>query len=247
MLADIVVSHRDRAVVRAGDVYLKIDADPDRSDREAAALRSVPVPTPEVLWHRPGPPSVLALSEVVGRPLAELGAPSPHPSDAWVATGRTLRRLHVSPVPEGLALPSRYRIEQLDELEAWLIKARVTDPDLIAEHVRRAQLATESATEDTLVHGDFQAAHVFIDDAGDVSAIIDWSDAGIGDLHHDLAVLTAGHDEHLDAVLDGYGHPIDRQRIAGFTSRRRLGSIRWMIEHGFDASGDIAALAFGLR
>jgi len=244
VLADIVISHKDRAVVRIGDVFIKIDVDRDRSERELVALRSVPLPKPEVLWHRSGPRPLLALSEVAGTPLAQLGVTSPHPREAWVAAGRAARQLHVHPVPDGLDTPSRYRIEKLGDLEDWLLGANLVDHGLIAEHASRARAA--SATNLVLVHGDLQAAHVFIDDAGEVSGVLDWSDAGVGDLHYDLAVLTVGHPEHLDAVLEGYGHTIDHERIGGFTSWRRLGSVRWMVEHGFDASGDIAALRHGM-
>ncbi|HUF33452.1 MAG TPA: phosphotransferase [Acidimicrobiales bacterium] len=92
----------------------------------------------------------------------------------------------------------------------------------------------------------FQVAHIFITTDTEIAGVIDWGDTGIGDRHYDLAVLTVGHDEHLEAVLDGYGLAVDRDRICGYWSWRRLGSVRWMLEHGYDADGDISALAFGV-
>lgn len=43
----VVVAHSERATLRVGDVFLKVDADQARIDVEAMSL--APVPTPEVL------------------------------------------------------------------------------------------------------------------------------------------------------------------------------------------------------
>lgn len=67
---DVVLANNDRITVRAGDVFLKVDADPGRSEREVAAMALAPVPTPEVLWRTP---PVLALARVPGVPLDEPG------------------------------------------------------------------------------------------------------------------------------------------------------------------------------
>lgn len=69
---EVVVSHHERAVVRVGDVFLKIETNPDKSQRERAAMTAAPVPTPEDLWHQP---PVLALRAVAGTPL-DAGSPS---------------------------------------------------------------------------------------------------------------------------------------------------------------------------
>lgn len=246
MLADVIICHQDRAVVRLGDVFIKADTDRDRSDREAAALSSLSIPMPELLWRRLGPPDLAAIGRVEGTPLALLGQPSPHPPQAWRAAGRLARQIHEADIPQRLAVPSRYRLDDLGELEAWLTRRGLADAAVIEEHSKRARTAFASARTDHLVHGDLQAAHIFIDDDGEVRGIIDWSDAGVGDPHYDLAVLTVGHEEHLESVLEGYGMTTDLDRILGYQSWRRLGSVRWMVEHGFDPSGDIAALTHGL-
>ena len=59
---EVVVAHDERTTLRVGDLFLKVDADPDRLDHEARALSVAPVPTPEVLWRQP---SVLALAALV--------------------------------------------------------------------------------------------------------------------------------------------------------------------------------------
>ncbi|MEM9035619.1 MAG: hypothetical protein AAGA99_18235 [Actinomycetota bacterium] len=46
-----------------------------------------------------------------------------------------------------------------------------------------------------------------------------------------LATLT--HDEHLDAVLEGYGVDVDRELIDGWRAWRCLTAIRWLMENGY--------------
>ena len=43
---EVVVAHRERATLRVGDVFLKIDADQTRTDVEVEAMAMAPVPTP---------------------------------------------------------------------------------------------------------------------------------------------------------------------------------------------------------
>jgi hypothetical protein len=58
---EVVVAHNERATMRVGDVFLKIDADQTRTDVEVEAMATAPIPTPEVLWRKP---PVLALAAV---------------------------------------------------------------------------------------------------------------------------------------------------------------------------------------
>jgi hypothetical protein len=55
----VVVAHSERATLRIGDVFLKIDIDQRRTDVEVEAMAVAPIPTPEVLWRKP---PVLALA-----------------------------------------------------------------------------------------------------------------------------------------------------------------------------------------
>lgn len=83
-------------------------------------------------------------------------------------------------------------------------------------------------------HGDLQITHVFVDGDDEITGIIDWSEAGQGDALFDLAILTLGHEEHLDDVIAGYGTDVDRDVIRAWWSLRSLMAIRWLAEHGFD-------------
>jgi hypothetical protein len=43
---EVVVAHNERATLRVGDVFLKIDADQTRTDVEVEAMVMAPIPTP---------------------------------------------------------------------------------------------------------------------------------------------------------------------------------------------------------
>ena len=70
---EVVVAHHERATLRVGDVFVKIDADQTRTDVEVEAMAMAPIPTPEVLWRKP---PVLALAALPGTALGRLGEPS---------------------------------------------------------------------------------------------------------------------------------------------------------------------------
>src|SRR5438067_7011225 len=92
----VVVAHDERATVRVGDVFLKIDADQTRTDVEVEAMELAPIPTPKVLWRRP---PVLAVSALPGSALGRLGEPSTASGAAWAAAGAAARTLHDAPLP----------------------------------------------------------------------------------------------------------------------------------------------------
>ena len=48
---EVVVAHNQRATLRVGDVFLKIDADQTRTDVEVEVMAMAPIPTPEILWR----------------------------------------------------------------------------------------------------------------------------------------------------------------------------------------------------
>src|ERR1700729_613891 len=114
----IVVAHHERATLRVGDVYLKIDADQRNTDVEIEAMAMAPIPTPEVLWRKP---PVLALAAVGGTALGRLGEPSTASPAAWAAAGAAARMLHDAPLPPW---PGRSRDEIASELDGeceWLV------------------------------------------------------------------------------------------------------------------------------
>ncbi|GAA2302905.1 phosphotransferase [Nonomuraea roseoviolacea subsp. roseoviolacea] len=228
----LVVAHSERATLRVGDVFLKVDADQARIDAEVEAMALAPVPTPKVLWHKP---PVLAIAAVPGTALGRLGEPSPASPAAWAAAGAAIRRLHEAPLPPKPGRAGRDLDELVADLDGeceWLMTKGVLPADLVTRNRQVAEAALRPWTP-AFTHGDLQITHVFTDDDR-VTGIIDWSEAGQGDGLFDLATLTLGHEEHLGDVVAGYGTDVDLEVIRAWWSLRSLLGVRWLIEHGFD-------------
>ena len=226
---EVVVAHHERATVRVGEVFLKIDADQTYTDVEVEAMALAPVPTPEVLWRRP---PVLALAALRGSALGRLGTPSTASPAAWAAAGAVVRRLHDAPLPPWPGRSLEEKAAGLDTECAWLLENDVLPTDLVSRNREVAEAALRPWTR-VFMHGDLQVAHVFVD-GDEVTGVLDWSEAGRGDAHYDLASLTLGHPEHLDDLLAGYGPDVDLDVVRGWWSLRSLTAIRWLVEHGFD-------------
>ncbi|MEU3565160.1 phosphotransferase [Kitasatospora sp. NPDC006786] len=230
----VVVAHSERATLRVGDVFLKVDADQARIDVEVEAMSLAPVPTPKVLWRKP---PVLAIAALPGRTLGRLGGPSTGSPAEWAAAGAAIRKLHDAPLPPRPGRAGRSVValtaELDDECEA-LVTNGVLPADLVTRNREVAEAAFRPWTP-AFTHGDLQIAHLFVE-GGVVTGIIDWSEAGRGDALYDLATFTLGHEEHLDDVIAGYGTDVDVDLdvIRAWWSLRSLLAVRWLIEHGFD-------------
>ncbi|WP_031069913.1 phosphotransferase family protein [Streptomyces sp. NRRL WC-3742] len=228
---EIVVAHSERATLRVGDVFLKVDADEARAEVEAEAMALAPVPTPEVLWRRP---PVLALAALPGAALGRYGSPSPVSPAAWAAAGAAVRTLHEAPLPPWPGQSLDDRAARLEAECAWLLANEVLPAELVTVNRRIAEAVLRPWTP-AFTHGDLQPDHVFVD-GDEVTGVLDWSEAAPGDAHYDLAVLTLGHPEHLADLLTGYGPDagVDPELIRAWWSYRSLIVVRWLAEHGFD-------------
>jgi aminoglycoside phosphotransferase len=238
MEIEVVVAHKERATLRVGDVFLKVDADQTRTDVEVEAMALAPIPTPEILWRKQ---PVLALAALPGTPLGHLGEPSRASSSAWAAAGAAARTLHDSPLPPW---PGR----NVDQLAArltgeceWLVANDVLPADVVTRNRRLAETVL-LPWKPVFIHGDLQVDHVFVAD-DEVTGVIDWSEASQGDAHFDLATLTLGHEDHLGDVVAGYGTAVDRDLIRAWWSLRCLLNIRWLVEHGFGPSEEMPEVA----
>ena len=235
---EVVVAHGDRATVRVGNVFLKIDADQTRTDIEVQAMALAPVPIPRILWRDP---PVLALAAVPGAPLGHLGEPTTGSSAAWAAAGAAVRSLHNVSLPPW---PGR----DLDELAThlareckWLVDNGVLPADVVTPNRRLAETALRPWTP-VFIHGDLQIDHVFV--AGDdVTGVIDWSEGAPGDALYDLATLTLGHPDRLGDVIAGYGADVDPDLIRAWWSWRCLTNVRWLVEHGYGPPEDYPEVA----
>ncbi|HET8987421.1 MAG TPA: aminoglycoside phosphotransferase family protein [Humibacillus sp.] len=226
---EVVVAHQERATLRIGEMFLKIDADQTRTDAEVEAMTMAPIPVPQILWREP---PVLALAALPGTALGRLGEPSTASVAAWAAAGATLRMLHDAPLPPWSGASLEDKASSLDSECAWLLAHDVLPADLVTRNRKIAEVALRSWTP-VFMHGDLQVAHVFVD-GDEVTGVLDWSEAGRGDAMCDLASLTLGHPKHLSDVVAGYGGDVDLDAIRGWWSLRSLTAIRWLIEHGFD-------------
>ena len=246
---EVVVAHSERVTLRVGDVFLKIDTDHARIDREVDVMARAPIPTPEVLWRKP---SVLALAAVPGTALGVLGAPSGASAATWVAVGAAVRMLHAAPLPpwpssqcQQQPVPSsRGEIEfppLLDAECAWLVDNDVVSAGVVRRNRQVAEAALRPWTP-VFIHGDLQIVHVFVD-GDEVSGVVDWSEGGHGDAMYDLATLTRAHEEHLDDVLAGYGGDVEIDVIRAYWSLRSLMEIRWLVEHGYGAPAALPEVA----
>src|SRR6195256_621348 len=130
---EVVVAHSERATLRVGDVFLKIDADQTRTNVEVEAMAMAPVPTPEILWRKA---PVLALAALPGTALGRLGEPSTASSAAWAAAGAAAPGVHDAPLPPW---PGR----SLDELASrladeceWLVANDVLPAGVVTRNRR---------------------------------------------------------------------------------------------------------------
>jgi aminoglycoside phosphotransferase len=228
---EVVVAHSERATLRVGDVYLKIDADQTRIDVEVEAMDLAPLPTPEVLWRNP---PVLALAALPGTALGHLGEPSTAPPAAWAAVGAAIRTLHDAPLPPWPGKSLDDIVSHLDSECEWLVTNGVLPADVVTRNRGIAEAALRPCTP-VFIHGDLQVDHVFLA-GGQITGVIDWSEAAPGDALFDLAILTLGHREHLGGVIAGYGTDVDLDVVRAWWSLRSLVAARWLIEHGFDPS-----------
>jgi aminoglycoside phosphotransferase (APT) family kinase protein len=225
---EVVVAHRERATLRVGDVFLKIDSDQTRTDREVQAMAMAPVPTPEILWRKP---PVLALAALPGTALGRLQESSTASAAAWAAAGAAARRLHESPLPPWPGPSLDELASRLDAECDWLVANKVLPADVVTRNRRVAETALRPRTP-VFIHGDLQITHVFVE-GDEVTGVIDWSEASRGDALYDLATLTLAHEEHLDDVVAGYRTDVDLDVIRGWWSWRSLVVVRWLAEHGF--------------
>lgn len=226
---EVVVAHSERATLRVGDVFLKIDANQANIDVEVEAMARAPIPTPEILWRKP---PVLALAALPGAALGRLGEPSTSSPAAWAAAGAAIRTLHDAPLPPWPGPTLGEITARLDRECEWLVAHGALPTDLITRNRQVAEAALRPWTP-AFTHGDLQVAHVFVDGAT-VTGVLDWSEAAQGDPLYDLAVLTLGHEEHLADVVAGYGTGVDLDVVRGWWSARSLLAVRWLVEHGFD-------------
>ena len=140
--------------------------------------------------------------------------------------GRFLYDLHLTP-PEFVGMRSSTAAAVRDGLRAQIASLSHHVLPLLEQGERsRAERAIAGHLEDDdnfhfapcLTHGDIGPEHVLVSDAGDLSGVIDWGDAEVGDPVCDLAWVLHAMPAHGERVLGAYGGPPDDR----FLSRARF-------------------------
>ncbi|WP_164860605.1 phosphotransferase [Rhodococcus sp. X156] len=186
----------DHVVFRAGDLAVRVGRDVDVTHESellavlAAADLGVAVPCPVLVEAEL---AVLAYPLLPGAPL--LGQPPPQGSATTLA--RALRRLHRVNAATVAGLVPR----EIDPGVEWL--ADLHGP---VEHLDLLHATVPDPPEHpVLCHNDLGAEHLLAD-GGELTGILDWSDAAITDPAIDLSRLLRDFGPRfLDEVLDGYG------------------------------------------
>ena len=195
------------------------------------------IPTPELLWTTAGPPEVLVLSTVPGRPIR-----ADDPPELWAELGSRLQALHAAPLPEWPLAESAYPLivpwvaSEVD----WLASQGIASASVGAAGSLVAEVLANHQHEHCVIHGDLQADHVFVD-GGEVVGIIDWADSVLGDPLADLAVVTARAPTRITALAEGYG-PIETEVVRALWALRLLGEMRWLLDRDLTPEPSIRAL-----
>ena len=232
------------AYVVNDELVVRLANDPSAVSREADLLAAVaefsplPVPAPMFVDADGG---CLAYRKLPGVPMLDLPPSARASLAASVAAqlGGFLAALHATPPARMASL-----VERDDQpLPDWLIDA-AADYHAIAQripHQGRGPIeaflaAAPPQPAPTLVfsHNDLGIEHILLDAAtGDVSGVIDWSDAAITDGAYDLGLILRDLGPiALDAALAAYG-PADalfRERAVFYARCAMLEDLRYGVE-----------------
>ncbi|MEE6280210.1 phosphotransferase [Georgenia sp. MJ170] len=210
----------------------------------ASGVLPFAVPEPAGFAQLPEGGRAMVYRQLPGRPL-DLGRLAPGPGLA-ADLGRCLAALHeLSPrIVEETGLPSydadAYRKRCLAEVDAAARTGHVP-PVVLARWERALEDVALWRFRTTPVHGDLAEDHVLVLD-GEVSALISFSEAHVGDPAVDLAwLLTSAPEDCLDAIFEAYAlgrpenadsHLADRALLVS-----ELALARWLM-HGVNAGDD---------
>jgi aminoglycoside phosphotransferase (APT) family kinase protein len=248
-----------------GTVVVRVQPDADRFDVAEAEAKvqdwcaTVDYPTPRMLaLFEPGELTVASAQVMVrvpGVPMLEAMVPALWRAPGLVGLLADLHvRLHRAPV-EAFPLPEvSLARRRLRPVTTWV--AELDDPELrVALERVEALLPYLEDHPGVACHGDFHPLNVLVD--GKDATVIDWTDAGLGDRHGDVArtqllfrvASVAASSPAERALLKGVGPllasrylrrydaqlPVDRERLA-----------TWEVVHLLHGWGQVRALHAGL-
>ena len=208
----------ERATLRVGDVFLKIDTDQTRTDVEVEAMAMAPIPTPEILWRKP---PVLALAALPGTALGHLGEPSTASSAAWVC-GRCRRPDAARRAAAAMARPEPRR----DSHRAWPTNASGSSPT--RSFPPTWSRATARSPRQRSGRGHRCSSTATCRSTMCSSTVTRSPESSTGPRQPRATRLstsphlTLGHEERLADVVAGYGTDVDLDVIRAWWSLRSL-------------------------
>lgn len=258
VVTGVLIEHHERAVFETisphGPVVVKVDTSMARHRKEDSVLRTAAhngLPVPTIVGAEDGPPSLLVLDRIDGVPLRP-GVDGA----AWRQAGRVLRRLHDLDWPAA-AGPSGWSGRNWHDHFLWWVDherdrllADHSLPVTVVDQMHRylsSTFVSMAEPDRHLLHGDCQADHYLVTPGSSrIAAVLDFGDAVLGDPVWDLAILTLGAPDMLGQVLRGYRPEESTERrthqlLSAYQLIRRLGSARWMREHGQPHAPDLDA------
>lgn len=219
--------------------------DPDATRREVTLLASMrlitPVPVPEVLFSDEQA-GVIGYRRLPGEPLHGLHLASGGLGRFAELMGRLLGAMHAVP-PADL-----HNVAEVDTypLRSWLedtasdyadVREHLTAGDrrLVEEFLARTPPAEPVVL--SFCHNDLGAEHILGDpETGEITGILDWTDAAITDPAHDLALLYRDLGPRVfERVLGAYGRPVDdgfRERAAFYARCALIEDIAYGLSTG---------------
>ena len=233
MMADVeeiqvVVAHSERATLRVGDMFLKIDTDQARTDVEVEAMGMAPVPTPEILWRKP---PVLALAALPGRRSAACRSRRPR------RRRRGPRR--VPPYARCTTRRCRHGPAAASTSSRPGSPASASGSSPTTSCPPTWSRATAGSPRPCSGRGHRCSSTATCRSPTSSSTVTRSPASSTGPRRpratrcYDLATLTLAHEEHLDDVIAGYGADVDRDLIRAWWSFRSLIAIRWLAENGY--------------
>jgi len=133
-------------------------------------------------------------------------------------------------------------LEGVDDTLHYLLQQNIIDEPTAAEC--RQAFATHahilSCTDGKLLHGDYHAANIVVDDNGEMAGAVDLTQAKVGDPAFDVAFYATYIDTGaLSTFLDGYEHvagsiPDRRQRLALYRMRILLSKAKLRKRLGYE-------------
>jgi aminoglycoside phosphotransferase (APT) family kinase protein len=231
--------------------------DMGREYRVMAALAPTNVPVPQMIAHCEDTDVIGApfyvMEKVAGTPYGRASQLEPvGPERTRAITERmvdTLVALHaVDYAAVGLAdfgRPDGYLGRQVARWKKQLEASTSRELPGMDELVAHLESNLPASGDGTIVHGDFRLDNLLVDDADQVTAVLDWEMSTLGDPLTDVAVLLAYQQIAEIAPREGAAIVTDAPLAAGYLSRDEV-LARYAEQSGRDVSdiGFHLALAF---